>query len=65
VTKAATLLGVSRVTFSKFMSYDNNVSEEQWVKINVDRKRVSYNEKGCFEKSQNYCITGDGKIQRS
>jgi hypothetical protein len=28
-------------------------------KINTDRKRSSYIEKDCFEKSQNYCSTGD------
>jgi hypothetical protein len=38
---------------------DNNSEEEQWAKINVDRKGLSYIEKNCFEKSQNYCSTGD------
>jgi hypothetical protein len=27
--------------------------EEQWVKINIDRKISSYIEKDCFQKSQN------------
>jgi hypothetical protein len=30
-------------------------------KINTDRKRSSYTEKDCFEKSQNYCSTGDSR----
>jgi hypothetical protein len=54
VTKTATVLGVSRVTFE-----DNVSEEEQWGKINIDRKRSSYIEKDCFEKSQNYCSTGE------
>jgi hypothetical protein len=52
VTKATTVLGISKVTVSKVMTYDNNISEEQWVKNKIDRKRLSYNEKGCFGKSQ-------------
>jgi hypothetical protein len=28
---------------------------KQWAKINIDRKRSSYIEKNCFEKSHNYC----------
>jgi hypothetical protein len=32
--------------------------QEQWAKINIDRKRSSYIEKNCFQKSQ-YCSTGD------
>jgi hypothetical protein len=33
--------------------------EEQRAKINTDRKRSSYIEKVRFEKSQNYCSTGE------
>jgi hypothetical protein len=41
-------------------SWEENFSkEEQWTKINTDRKRSSYIEKYCFEKSQNCCCTGD------
>jgi hypothetical protein len=41
-------------------SWEDNVSEEEeWEKIIFDRKRSSYIEKDCFEKSQNYCSTGD------
>jgi hypothetical protein len=41
-------------------SWEDNISEqEQWAKINIDRKRSSYIEKDCFEKSHNYCRTGD------
>jgi hypothetical protein len=29
------------------------------VKMNTDRKRSSYIEKDCFEKSRNYCSRGD------
>jgi hypothetical protein len=29
------------------------------VKINIDRKRLSYIEKDCFEKSLNHCSIGD------
>jgi hypothetical protein len=33
-------------------SWEDNISEEeQWVKINIDRKRSSYIEKDCFEKN--------------
>jgi hypothetical protein len=40
-------------------SWEDNISEEeQWAKINTDRKRSSYIEKDCFEKSHNYCSTG-------
>jgi hypothetical protein len=34
---------------------DNISEEEQWGKINTDRKRSTYIETDCFEKSQNYC----------
>jgi hypothetical protein len=37
--------------------------EEEWAKINTDRKKSSYIEKDCFEKSQNYCSTGDRTVQ--
>jgi hypothetical protein len=41
-------------------SWDDNISEEeQWAKINIDRKRSSYIEKDCFEKLQNCCSRGD------
>jgi hypothetical protein len=44
--------------------YTNNISEEeQWAKINIDRKRPSYIKKDCFEKSQNYCGTGDSRTE--
>jgi hypothetical protein len=34
--------------------------EEQWAKIiNTGRKRSLYTENDCFDKSQNYCSTGD------
>jgi hypothetical protein len=34
-----------------------SAKEEQWTIINIDRKRSSYIEKDCFEKSQNYRST--------
>jgi hypothetical protein len=41
-------------------SWEDNVSkDEEWAKINTDRKRSLYIEKDCFEKLQNYCSTGD------
>jgi hypothetical protein len=41
-------------------SWEDNMSEEeQWAKINLDRKLSSDIEKDCFEKSHNYCSTGD------
>jgi hypothetical protein len=41
-------------------SWEVNISEEeQWAKINTDRKRSSYIEKDYFEKSHNYCSTVD------
>jgi hypothetical protein len=44
VTNTATLLGVPRVTVPKVMpAYEGNFSkEEQWLKINTERKRSSY-----------------------
>jgi hypothetical protein len=39
--------------------------EEQWTKINIDKKRSSYIEKDCFEKSQKYCSTGENRIEYS
>jgi hypothetical protein len=39
---------------------ENSSEEEQWTKINIDRKISSYIE-DCFEKSHNYCSTGDRK----
>jgi hypothetical protein len=70
VTKTATLFGESRATVSKVMSaYINRgktISEqEQWVKINIDRKRWSYIEKDCFKKSYNNCSTGDSRTEYS
>jgi hypothetical protein len=45
---------------SAYTSWEDSISEEeQWVKINIYRKRSSYFEKDYFEKSQNYCSTGD------
>jgi hypothetical protein len=60
-TKTAILLCVLRVTVSKVMSpWEDNISEEeQWAKINTDRKRSSYSQKDCFKKSHCYCSTGD------
>jgi hypothetical protein len=41
-------------------SWEDNISEEErWKKIITDRKRSSYIEKDCFEKSQTYCSTGE------
>jgi hypothetical protein len=70
VTGTTTLLDVSRATVSKVMSaytnrWEDNISEEeQWAKINIDRKRSSYIE-GCFEKSHKYCSTGDSRPEYS
>jgi hypothetical protein len=44
-------------------SWEGNNEEEPWAKINTDRKRWSYIEKDCFAKSQNYCSTGDNRIE--
>jgi transposase len=52
VTKPAIILGVSRATVSKVMSAYNISEEEQRAKINIGRKRSSYIEKDCLEKSQ-------------
>jgi hypothetical protein len=69
VKKTATLLGVSRVTVSKVgihESWEDIISEEErWAKISIDTKRSSYTEKFCFEKSQNYCSTGDRRTEYS
>jgi hypothetical protein len=70
VTKTATLLGVPRVTVSKVVgwheSLEHNISEEeQWAKINTDRKRSSYIEKDYLKKSNNYRTTGCSKTEYS
>jgi transposase len=63
VTKTATLLGVSRATVYKIMSafMNHGKTTSAGVKINTDRKKLSYIEKDCFEKSQNYCSTADSR----
>jgi hypothetical protein len=41
-------------------SWEDNISEEeQWVKINTDRKRLLYNENDGSEKSYKYCSIGN------
>jgi hypothetical protein len=43
-----------------------NISEEErWAKMRIDGNRSSYIEKDCFEKSQNYCSTGDSRTEYS
>jgi hypothetical protein len=47
--------GASRATVSKVVSIHETLKanireEEQWVKINTNRKRSSYIEKDCFKK---------------
>jgi hypothetical protein len=45
-------------------SWEDDIrEEEQWEKIRIDRRSLSYIEKDCFEKSQNYCSTG--KLQQN
>jgi hypothetical protein len=47
-------------------SWENNISEEeQWAKINIDRKRSSYIEKNFFEISQKYSSTSDSRTEYS
>jgi hypothetical protein len=49
-----------------YESWEDNIRKlEQWAKININRDRSSYIEKNCFEKSQNYCSTGDSRIEYS
>jgi hypothetical protein len=38
---------------------DNINKEKQWTKFNIARNKSTYTEKDCFEKSQNYCSTGE------
>jgi hypothetical protein len=65
LTKTAKLLGVSRATVSKVTfgiheSWEHIISEEETLaKIYTDRKRSSYIKMDCFEKSHNYCSTGE------
>jgi predicted transcriptional regulator len=81
VTKTAKLLGVSRATVSKvIMAYtnhgkttslkrnsgQNSTLTERMLKFNIiERKRLLYIEKDCFEKSQNYCSTSDSRAEYS
>jgi hypothetical protein len=47
-------------------SWEDNIGEEeQWAKIDIERKRSSYIEKDCFEKSHNYCSTGESRTEYS
>jgi hypothetical protein len=46
-------------------SLEDNSEEEQWVKFNIDRKRLPYIDKYCFDGSQNYCSTGDSRTEYS
>jgi hypothetical protein len=39
--------------------------EAQWAKMNTYGKRLSYIEKDCFEKQQNYFSTGDSRTEYS
>jgi hypothetical protein len=60
-TKTATLFGVCGIHESW---EESNISEEeQWAKMNTDRRRSSYIENDYFEKSQNYCSTADRKAE--
>jgi hypothetical protein len=66
VTKTDTLLGVLRVSSKGYVGIpkswkDNITKEEQWVKINIDRKSLSYIEKYCFKKSHNCCSMGNSR----
>jgi predicted transcriptional regulator len=71
VTKSATLLGVSRATVSKVMSAHTNHRKSTSAKRNrgristVTERDRKYIENDCFEKSQNYCSTGDSRTQCS
>jgi transposase len=64
-TKTATLLGVSRAAVSKvmlaFMNHGMTTSPKRnsGRKSTLTEKRSVYSEKDCFEKSRNYCSTGD------
>jgi transposase len=67
VAQTATLLGVSRATVCKVMSAYTNHGKATSAKRNTGRKstfrnRSSYIE-DCFEKSQNYCSSGDRTAQ--
>lgn len=66
--KTATSLGVLRMTVSKVMSAYMNHGKKTTAKRNSgqkSRKRLSYIEKDCFEKSQNYCSTRDSRTEYS
>jgi hypothetical protein len=71
--KTATLLVVSRATVSEVMSAytdhgkTSSAKGEQWAKVNTDRKRSSYIEKGCLEKLRvhNCCSTGGSGTEYS
>jgi hypothetical protein len=71
----ARLAGVSvyrlpRIESDSFYGYvitrvsweDNFSEEEQWTKINTDRKRSWYTEKDCLGKSQNCCRAGEAEL---
>jgi DNA-binding LacI/PurR family transcriptional regulator len=70
VTKTATLSGVSRATVSNVMSAHMNHGKtsgkrNSGQKIKIDKKRLSYIEKDCLKKSQNYCSTGYSRTEYS
>jgi hypothetical protein len=42
-----------------------SVKRNSGQKSTLTEKRLSYNEKDCFEKSENYCSTGASKTEYS
>jgi hypothetical protein len=64
VTKTTILLSASRATVLRLCRQTRIMGRQHQRrgtvgKINIDRKRSSYIEKDCFEKSHNCCCTGD------
>jgi hypothetical protein len=68
VTKTATLLGVSRASFQGYVgiheSWKDNISkEEQWAKINIERKRSLSIEKDCLKHHRTSAALGDWTVE--
>jgi hypothetical protein len=65
VIKTATLFGVLRVEISKVMQHIQILGRQYQQRGTVGKSQHQQKEKDCFEKSHNYCSTGDSRTEYS